>query len=178
MSSAPNSHVVKGLYKRALFNILTSSLLFVGLVGLFSCANTPLAVQPFVPPQYLDCIEISPLELSDYYFNYQPLYIWFPTADEALTGKAVIMKNIEITEGMIETSTKSFFKVNSNVLVKPQNPSIMEGLKVGDVIDILGLSQGISDEWAAVVLEDCIIEPTGRLNLPVEEDRASLGTDY
>lgn len=177
-SKESNGRVFKRLYVWGRFHILVFSLLLAGLGGLFGCANTPPVVQPFVPPQYLDCIEISPVELAHYYFDYQPPYIWMATADEAFTGKAIIIKNIEITEEMIETGAKSFFKVNGNVLIKPQALSIMEELKVGEVVDILGLCKGISDEWAAVVLEDCIIEPAGRLNLPIEEDRASNGAGY
>lgn len=175
-SKEPSGRVIKGSYIWGRFHVLVYSLLLAGLVGLFGCANTALSVQPFVPPQYLDCIEISPFKLADYYFNYQPPYIWMLTADEAFTGKAVIMKNIEITEEIIDTRAKSFFIVNSNVLVKPQDPSIMNELKVGEVIDILGLSKGVSDN--RVVVEGCLIEPAGRLNLPVEEDGASIGAGY
>lgn len=124
----------------------------------------PLAI----PPSYLDCIELSPLMLGDYYFNYNPLYFWFPAVDETLTGRAIIMKNIEITEEMLRTRDKSFFKVAHNIMVKPRNISQMEELEVGDVVDILGLCNGISTEWSAVTLERCFIETSGRLNLPLE----------
>ena len=177
-SRAPNGRVLKGLYMWAWPPILAFSLLLAGLGGLIGCVFAQPIVQPFIPPQYLDCIEINPFELADYYFNYEPPYIWLPTADEAFTGKAIIMKNIEITEGMVETRTKSFFKVNDDLLIKPLDLSRVEELRVGDTVDILGLCKGISDKWAAVVLEDCIIEPAGRLNLPLDDGQATLGLAY
>ena len=161
-------HVLKQLGKLTWPHILTVALLLTGLSGLIACGNVQPFIPPYIPPNYLDCIEISPFMLGDYYFNYKPLYPWFPTADEAFTGKAIIMKNIKITEEMIETRTKSFFKVNNYVLIKPLDLSQMGKIKVGDMVDILGLCKGISDQWVAVVLEDCFIEPSGILNLPLK----------
>jgi hypothetical protein len=138
------------------------------LSGVIACNRAELYVPPVIPLSYLDCIELSPLRLGNYYFNYNPLYSWLPTADETLTGRAIIMKNIEITEEMLRTRDKSFFKVAHNVMVKPRNISQMEELEAGDVVDILGLCTGISDEWSAVTLERCFIETSGRLNLPIE----------
>lgn len=177
-SRAPSNRVLKGLCMWAWPPILAFSLLLAGLTGLIACGNVQPIVQPFIPPQYLGCIEISPSELGYYYFNYDPPYIWLPTADEAFTGKAIIMKNIEITEDMIETRTKSFFKVNDDLLIKPLDLSRGEELEVGDTVDILGLCKGISDKWAAVVLEGCLIEPSGRLNLPLDDGQAAVGPAY
>lgn len=166
------NHSIKNIPKKfskcILHYIILASLLLASLSGIIACNKAESYIQPAIPTSYLDCIELSPLMLGDYYFNYNAIYPWFPTVDEILTGRAIIMKNIEMTEEMLGTRGKSFFKVTHNVIVKPQAISQMEELKVGDVVDILGISTGISAETSAVILERCFIEPSGRLNLPLE----------
>ncbi|MFC1865346.1 hypothetical protein ACFLYB_01365 [Chloroflexota bacterium] len=171
-------NIPRQLSKCILRYVILASLLLVGLSGVIACDKAELSVPQFIPPSYLDCIELTPLMLGDYYFNYRPLYVWFPTADEILTDKAIIMNDIEITEEMLVTRTESSFKVADNVIVKPRNSSQVKDLKPGDMVDILGISSGISDELSAVVLEECFIEPPGVINLPLEGDGSDGLFDY
>ena len=171
-------NIPRQLGKCTLHYVILTSLLLASLSGIIACDKAEVDVPIFIPPSYLDCIELSPLTLGDYYFNYSPLYFWLPTADEILTGRVIIMNNIEITEEMLKTRTESFFKVAGNVMVKPRNPSRIKDLEVGDVVDILGICKGISDEWSPVILERCFIEPSGRLNLPLEGEGSQGLFDY
>jgi len=148
--------------------LILISLLLTGLSGAIACNEAESDMPPYIPSGYINCIELTPLRLGDYFFNYVPLYTWIAPDDNTYTGKPIIMKDIEVTEEMLKTRNGSFLNVADNVMVESRNQSNVEDLEVGDMVDILGICRGVSDEWSAVMLEQCIIEPSGRINLPLE----------
>ena len=101
-----------------------------------------------------------------------------PTADEILTDEPIIIKKIEVSEEMLKTRTNSLIKAADNIIIEAPKDSDLDKLKVGQLVDILGICKGISNEWSAVVLKDCFIEISGRLQLPLEGDTTQVLFGY
>ena len=83
------------------FFLSTVVILTIVLIGFTSCIRTTIVHVPYIPPSYLDCIEVSTLQLANYYFQHYTASI----ADEVFKGKAIIIKNVKLTQpGRLNTA--------------------------------------------------------------------------
>jgi len=144
---------------------VVAGLLLAAVTGSSSTRTDP---PPNIPLNYLDCVELSPEKLATYYFDYNPLYFWLPTGDEALTGKPVIIKDIQLSREMLEMENARTMRISEDVVIELVSTHQLDGFKTGDTVDIVGLCKGLSDTRSDVVLAESYIESAGILNLPLD----------
>jgi len=99
-----------------------------------------------------------------------------PAADEMFTGRAIIIKNIKLTEEMMKTKTN--INIGGCIIIELQNTSDLERIKVGDVVDIVGKCMGVSEDRYVVVVKDCLIQPAGLFPLPLPGGEKVPGDIY
>ena len=70
-------------------------------------------------------------------------------------------------EGLAEWETERFLLIK-NIQFIPRDPSDLEKLKFGEVVDIIGIMGGMSKEWEIIiVVKDCQFLPAGLVPLPL-----------
>jgi hypothetical protein len=116
-----------------------------------------------------------------------------PVGVGGITGESIIFKNILLTAEKLQTKRVEVYAhgkelvstevqtyiMASSVQFFPRDPSALEKLRVGDVVDIIGVCAGMSEEWPSViVIRDCQILPAGLAPLPLPGGPAFVGGGY
>lgn len=126
------------------------------------CAQKASAVQ-FIPPAYYDCIEAAPDILVNTYFT---RYLNPGEAAVLYNGKFFVFKNITVTQEMLLRASEGYIWF---YLIKccATDSSAPLKLKVGDVIDVVGMNLGTYAEYPGTLqFSDCIFLPAGSVQLP------------
>ncbi len=136
---------------------------YLGTITITSCnSNEPLANR-YLPPKYLGAIEMTAYDLVQAYQHPSSRM----AAERLISGKYIIVKNIEITEEVINISTTNYLNWGHTLHIQPVDLSDLYRVGIGDKIDAVGICLGIPTGKMAVVLDQCIIELTGILPLPL-----------
>ena len=156
---------------------------------------------PYIPPPpngYY--IETSNRELTYTPLTSSYLDTWTDINDQLIDtiaethkGESFIFKNISITdhkvvtrqiqpyilgEGLASPETETFL-MSGNVQFVPQDPSQLKELKAGDVVDIIGVLDSMSEEWPGVlVMKNCQFLPAGIAPLPLPGGPAVVSGGY
>jgi hypothetical protein len=133
-----------------------------------SCTHARFRPPPNIPLNYLKCIELTTDRLEHYYLNYDPIYFWLPTGEEVLDGRPVIIKNIELTNGIVDEHNSRVLHITEKITMYLTSVYQMEGIRFGEAIDIVGICRGFSKERDSIILTECFMEPSGTLGLPVD----------
>jgi hypothetical protein len=137
-------------------------ILLLTITGAASCSNTAPALIPYIPPRYLESIETTSFDLVYAYFRPQTR----ANAEKAFNDKYVIIKNIKLTQEIIDNKTDTYLNLGGTLFIKLQDMSDLERFSIGEKIDVVGICLGIPPGGYSVVLEDCLIEAAGVLPLP------------
>ena len=150
------------------------TVLLMGVFAITSCSSTELATHRYLPPKYLTAIEITAFDLVHAYQHPASRI----DAEALLTGKVIIVKNIEITEEVINNSTETYLNWGYTLYINPSDLSDLDRLNIGDKIDVVGICLGIPAGKTAVVLDQCIIESAGIMPLPLSDSGGIDGPIY
>ena len=115
------------------------------ILGLTLCAgscksqaaavNTSIAV-PNIPPSYYACIQANIDDLlKQYFFRYGNFY----QAEQAYDGQIFLFRGVQVNPAMIVD--KNTFTLSTAEFIALQ-PGAVGQLKVGEIIDIVGVDQG------------------------------------
>ena len=156
--------------------ILTVSILC--LLGIYctGCAQERISSHPpYIPPSYLSCTEISPTDLINAYYNnhisYMQVEAWY-------NNQAYVFKQIIVTENMLKWRPTGYVWVENSIQCYPLNKNQLDPLKVGDVVDIVGISMGLHDQFRGLVFYGCVYFPSGIVQLPVEDNGVNVIIPY
>ena len=118
---------------------------------------------PYIPPPERYYIEATPQQLHDEFFSpYRDPF----SAEVKYVGKSFIFKNIFIDKEILSRRHEAYVWIDLIQFV-PHNPSDLQELKEGDMVDIIGVCAGMSKEYAAVVVANCRFLPAGLAPLPL-----------
>jgi hypothetical protein len=173
--------------------LLSGALLFVGACKtkpeVLASVTTPVPSQtvevqgiiPYIPPSYYACLQVN---LDDLLKNYFTHYGNLDLAEQAYDGQIFVFNSIRVMQSMI-VDGDSF--VVSNAQFIAMQPGAVAKLKVGDLIDVVGINRGpmpeaegkpLSDWFDAngapliaivsgwLYFTDCIFLPSGSVVLP------------
>ena len=119
-----------------------------------------------LPAIYYNCIETTPLGIREAYFDPYGSRLM---AEEKYNGKVFVFKNIEVLESTLDVSGSDYLWIDS-IKCRAANPGDINKLKPGQVVDIVGMMQGIADssgQPGALLMTECFFLPAGSLALPV-----------
>ena len=153
------------LIRFVLLSIGIIGVLVISLVVLFSYTPNTSVPFPYIPP---------PEGVEGYYFEITPSDLAFcflshnlsqPRAEWLWKGENFIFKNVVIREWRLAKSD-TYLRA-SDVRFFPQNPSDLKDIRVGDVIDIIGVCDGVPEGSLFVVIRNCQFLPAGLVPLPL-----------
>ncbi|UCE97470.1 MAG: hypothetical protein JSV74_05855 [Dehalococcoidia bacterium] len=147
---------------------------FIGIVTVNSCNNNGPPANRYLPPKYLNAIEMKAYDLVQAYQHPSSRI----DAEQLISGNYIIVKDIEITEEIITISTENYLNLGHTLHIQPSDLSDLKRIGIGDRIDAVGICLGIPTGKMAVVLDQCIIESTGILPLPLSGSEAIEGPIY
>ena len=146
-------------------------LFFISLVWVLTmaaCAAQTNTAQflPLLPPEYYQCYETTSQDIITAYFG---AYSSRPLAEALYNNQPFVFKNIEIMPGMMESQGPDYIWVDRTQCMAV-NPTDVAKLKVGQVVDVVGIMRGVSidpDKRMDLLMTDCYFLPAGSFALPV-----------
>lgn len=157
--------------------LIITAILTLSLTGLFNYTLGTSASSPYIPP---------PAGNSNYYIEATTEGLWNEflshysdtiSAKINYVGKSFIFKDILIDESKLNRRYESYILINLVQFV-PRDPSELQELKEGDVVDIIGVCAGISDEYQMIVVANCQFLPAGLVPLPLPGGPPPLSPSY
>ena len=146
--------------------LVTMGILAVGLIGLSGCSSTTFVAQTYQAPILPPIIEVTVDQLYAEYMADEA------AADAKYKGKRLMFAEVAV-EGvhghfstgqdfldnlMTDRETAfDYFVMIGSVRFEPRNPQYIYGIQVGDVIDIVGYIQGMSED-GTILIKDCWIK--------------------
>lgn len=154
-------------------------LLLVASMGLVACKSeegfTALSeVPPYIPPEYYSCVEISAYEMA---FTYWSPYSQrlreegSPIPGEAYRGSTFILKNYLVTDYVLRDKANGFIWIDM-IKCYPLNPDSIKNVKLGTMIDVVGINMGpeLEDygDYADgnLIFNDCVFLAAGSVKIP------------
>ena len=123
-------------------------------------ANLP----PFLPPQYYDCIEVTPMDLVTSYFSG---YTNASAAELAYNDKYFVFKKLHLKDWMITDLSQGYIWAGSGIKCELVNVDDMKDFEIDDQIDVVGYNAGVTSyEIPGLLFKDCYVLPTGAVKLP------------
>ena len=161
---------------------LVSGLAFLtGSCKTNSGAIATQAIVPYIPPSYYACLPVSIDDLwRKYFWWHSNLY----QAEQAYNGQMCLFSGVRVVASMLGDDNTFYY---SNAQLIAMQPGAVGKLKVGEMIDIVGINRGPMPEvegkplsdWfdesgtpISVVIygwlyfTDCIFIPSGSVQLP------------
>ncbi len=129
---------------------------------------------PYIPAEYYSCVEISAYEMA---FTYWSPYSQrlkeegSPIPGEAYRGQIYVLKNYLVTDYMLRDRKNGFIWIDM-IKCYPLNPSDLNNVKLGGMIDVVGINMGPElenyTEYADgdLIFKDCVFLPSGSVKLP------------
>ncbi len=149
-------------YHKNILTVLATVSITVILLNA-GCSNSPAQVIPYVPPQYFNSLEVTPLDLAA---TYEGRYGDFSIPNGLFKDKSIVFKNIELTDEMLEYTDKGYMWIEG-VQLEFDNPEEWSQLRSGSKVDIAGFCKGLGpfDEIEWVTLAESIFLPAGVVDL-------------
>ena len=145
--------------------ISISVLLLLGLYGAACAKEGIITLVPYIPPSHLSCTEVLPTDLLDAYLN---PHLDFGQAEALYNGRVFVFKRIQVTENMLKWRAAGYVWAGNTIQCFPLNQDQLDRLKVGDVVDIVGVSMGLHKQFMGLVFQGCVFLPSGLVQLPIE----------
>ena len=146
-----------------------------------SCKTATEAIVPYIPPSYYACLQVSIDDLLKWYFtHYGNLY----QAEQTYNGQIFVFNGVRVMASMLVDDNTFHFSSAEFIAMQP---GAVGNLKVGDIIDIVGINRGPMPEAEGQLLSawfdengtpkiafvlgwlyftDCIFIPSGSVLLP------------
>ena len=119
---------------------------------------------PFIPAQYYNCIDVTPDDLANAYFNN---CAEIKLAENLYNELYFVFKDLELRSWMLTDLTLGYLWVNSGIKCLLANPEVMRSFKLGEKIDLVGYNSGVgNDAHTELLFKDCYVMPAGSLQLP------------
>lgn len=156
-------------YRNNILVILTA-ISITAILLTAGCAKQPVQVQIYVPPEYLNSIDVTPEELAGAY-TLESHGDW-TEPNRIFQGKSVVFKNLELTDRLLQSVDKGFIML-VGVKLELANPEDWSQFSSGSKVDVVGICKGFDmfEETAYVTLTGVIGFPAG------EADFTSGGGD-
>ena len=162
-------------YKRTI--VFIGAILSLCLISVTGCTKQDPFIPEYIPP---------PAGESRYYIETTTEGLWNEflsqysdtiSAEIKYVGRSFIFKDILIDEYKLNRRYESYILINLVQFV-PRDPSELQELKEGDVVDIIGVCAGISDEYQMIVVANCQFLPAGLVPLPLPGGPPPLSPSY
>jgi len=166
---------VKNKVNKATILVLSCLLVFATMTTGGCSDKESTVAPPFVPPEYFDCIKVTPRELRDLYFV---AYSDFMTVEAQYNDKYFVFKDLTIEDWMFKDIDEGFIWVD---LIKCYVVDVekTKRFKTGDKVDVVGLNAGPTCyQRAELEFVDCIVLPAGSVALPSDPDAATITPGY
>jgi hypothetical protein len=147
------------------------------LVVLFGYTPGTAAPFPYVPPPegpegYYIKANTGSIEVS-FISNY-----FHPFDAYGYKGQSFIFNRVEITNWIESRSTDTYLATEMIQFVA-RDPSDLKKFKVGDKIDIIGICDGMLEEYPVIIaFTDCLFLPSGLASLPLPGGPAPITSGY
>ena len=151
------THRVLALLVMITFNIIFNN----------ACTRSPIFVPPYIPPDYLNCIEVVPKELLESYYTPYMGSTNIDAAQLKYNNLYYVFKNVIVKDWVIADLDKGWIWVDRIKCVLA-NVNDMQQFKVGDKIDVIGLNKGIISNPSSpqgLLFDGCIVIAAGTVAL-------------
>jgi hypothetical protein len=123
-----------------------------------------IAAPPYLPAEYYDCTEVTPLDLVNTYFSG---YANASHAEVEYNNRYYVFKNIPVRDWVIQDLDKGWIWVGSGVKCLLLNAEEMKRFKTEDKIDVVGFNTGVINyQTPGLLFKDCYVLPAGSVQLP------------
>jgi hypothetical protein len=140
--------------------ILLTAIL-VGLIPAAGCSRTTLETPDYIPPGYYASLDVHPDELLKAYFH--PNFGDVVQSDQNFKNLPVVFKSVSVNEIMLRDSAQDIFYISS-VKCTPLEAGAVSALRVGDLIDIIGINRGPWPEYPGwLSFTECIFPQAGAI---------------
>ena len=147
---------------RIVGSILLVTTFFLAIAG--GCAEKNQAIVPFIPPNYYNCLEVGPDAILTAY--YSTTYGNYSVSCQSYNDTPFIFKKIVVDQTMLLHKDEDTFMVSTIKCTALQHGAV-DKLKVGNVIDIVGMNRGpLPDNPGWLLMTDCIFLPADSIQLP------------
>lgn len=183
------SIIIKGLritHQPRLRHPLLISVSVMGITAIIALSVTGLFnYTPDTSPSF-PYIQPPAGERQKYYFEITPEALWqeflspysdYFMAQNNYVGNSFIFKDILIDEYKLSRKYETYIVINQVQFVA-RNPSDLQKLKEGDVVDITGVCVGLSDKDTYIIVGNCQFLPAGLVPLPLPGGPAPISPSY
>jgi hypothetical protein len=133
--------------------------ILIGLIPVAGCSRASLETPDYIPPGYYASLDVHPDDLLRAYFH--PNFGDVVQSDLNFKNLPVVFKNVAVNEIMIRDSAQDIFYISS-VKCTPLETGVVATLKVGDLIDIIGINRGVWPEYPGwLSFTECVFPPAG-----------------
>lgn len=138
------------------------------ILAMAACAGPTYLAQlpPILPANYYQCFDSTPQAVEGAYFDpYGHRWV----AEMTYNDQPFVFKNVEIMPGMMESKGPDYIWVD-RTQCQAANPADVAKLKVGQVIDVVGIMRGVSkdpDKQMDLLMTECYFLPAGSVALPL-----------
>jgi hypothetical protein len=142
--------------------MLVFTIIFAG-----ACRRTTLTRPPFIPPDYLNCIEVTAKDLLDSYYTPYMGVTNIEMAQAKYNNLIYVFKNVLVKDWVIADLDKGWIWVD-RIRCVLANINDMKQFKVGDKIDVIGLNKGIISNPSTqpgLLFDGCIVIAAGTVAL-------------
>ena len=150
---------------RLISTILMALLILLFSFDTFACNQHAAAfAPPYLPAQYYDCTEVTPLDLVNTYFSG---YADASHAEVEYNNRYFVFKNIPVRDWVIADLDQGWIWIGSGVKCLLLNPEDMKRFKMEDKIDVVGFNTGVIDyKTPGLLFKDCYALASGSVQLP------------
>jgi hypothetical protein len=132
-------------------------------------------IVPFIPPAYYQSIEVLPMDLERSYYSE---YGNTAGADTRFNGLVFVFKNLLVDNYMTREVDKGWLWADLT-LCPIVNLDAAKKLKLGDRVDIVGISMGRDlTKSPGLVFKDCYVLTAGSIQLPAPGGGATFTASY
>jgi hypothetical protein len=129
-------------------------------------------VPPYLPAPYYNCIETSPTDLAEAYFNN---CAEIELAKNRYNDQYFVFKNLELKQWMVADINSGWLWVSGGIKCLLVNTPAVKAFKLGERIDLVGYNSGVDEEaHSQLVFKDCYVMQTGLVQLPSTEGQVVI----
>ena len=161
--------------------------LVISLAGVFSYTPDTSAPFPYIPPpEGPDCVYIA-TTTDAFLLSIVGSYEYPMTPYETYRGKSFIFKAVQVPKDTLQAEknetyaqgrAESFLQIGYFRFV-PQDSRELMKLKVGEVVDIIGVCDGLAEGFTTIfVFNNCRFLPAGVAPLPLPGGPALISGGY
>jgi len=152
-------------------------ILAVGITGLLNYKLDTSTHFPFILPpagESMYYIESTPENLWNTFLS--PYSIYFDTQSRYI-GRSFIIKNLFMSEYRLSRRYETYIIIDDIKFIF-LDPSGLQQLKKGDIIDITGVCVGVPEKEPYITVGNCQLLPAGLVSLPLPGGPAPLSSGY